>query len=246
MANDTWIGKKDLRYYYYRFRDSEYYSIVLVGFTVVVCLFLIAQVIIPQLTNWFSIRQEIIATRERIAALQTNINFMNTVDRNALDTQLLTASAALPPEKDFGAMVDVISNAAVTSGVSLNDFSFQVGNVASSARVFSDPRYKDLASIRITLVVLGQIDGVKRFIQSVEKSIPISEVVNIDGSGQTVSVSMQFYQKSYPKLTLDATKQLVPLTAEKSTLLQKLSTMKKAAPNPPRSSSTSGTTMPLF
>src|SRR6266851_199854 len=132
MKSDVWIGKKGFRYWYYRFRDSEYYSLTAIGFTVLICIVLLFNIIIPELSQWFSIRNEVIAARAQIATLQQNITFINTLDKNRLNSQLQTASHALPPEKNFGFMLNAISNAAVTSGVSLNDYAFQVGNITSS------------------------------------------------------------------------------------------------------------------
>ena len=90
MNNDTWIGKKGFRYFYYKFRDSEYYGLAIIGVTLLVCAVLLFNIIIPEVTQWFSIRDEVIATREQIATLQQNINFINNLDKNALNSQLQT------------------------------------------------------------------------------------------------------------------------------------------------------------
>ncbi len=230
MSKEVWVGKKGSRYWYYKYRDSEYFSVALTALTVIGCLMLVFNVIIPQFTSWFSIREEIIATRERISVLENNINFMNNLDRNSLNTQLETATTALPPEKEFGSMLDSLSAAAVTSGVSLNDFSFQVGNVASSSGQAGDARHKDVAAIKITLVAVGPIANVKEFISDLEKSIPVTEVVNIDGSGQTVSLSVQFYQKDLPQIDIQADKPLTPLSAERTALIQDLAKWKRTQP----------------
>ncbi|MBA3724507.1 MAG: hypothetical protein H0W89_06530 [Candidatus Levybacteria bacterium] len=232
MSKEVWVGKKDSRYWYYKYRDSEYFSIALTSLTVIGCLVLVFNVIIPQFAGWFSIREEIIATRARIAILESNINFMNNLDRNALNTQLDTATTALPTEKEFGPMLDALSAAAVSSGVSLNDFSFQVGNVASSSGQAADARHKDVAAIKITLVATGPIANVKKFISNLEKSIPVTEVVNIDGSNQTVSLSIQFYQKNVPQIDIQADKPLAPLSAEKTALIQDLAKWKRSQPLP--------------
>ncbi len=247
MSKETWIGKKGLRYWYYKYRDSEYFSLGFTAVAVVGCLILLFYVIIPQVTSWFSIRDEIIATRERISVLQDNINFMNNLDKGQMNTQIQTAAGALPPEKDFGSMLDVLSGAAVSSGVSLNDFSFQVGNVASSSGMVLDERHKNLASVKITVVALGSVDKVKKFISTVQNSVPISEVVNIDGSGQTISISIQFYQKNLKDVKIQEDQPLKPLSAEKFALLQQLNTWKKSQTNVNfESSDASGGALPLF
>ncbi len=247
MSKETWVGKKGLRYWYYKYRDSEYFSLGFTALTVVGCVILLFYIIIPQVTSWFSIRDEIVATRERINILQDNINFMNNLDKGQMNSQMQTAAGALPPEKDFGAMLDVLSNAAVTSGVSLNDFSFQVGNVASSSGLVLDSRHKNIASVKITVVALGTVSEVKKFINVVQNSVPISEVVNIDGSGQTISVSIQFYQKNLKDIKIQEDQPLKQLSAEKFALLQQLNTWKKSQPGVNLDGpEASGPALPLF
>lgn len=248
MRNDDgWIGKKGFRYWYYRFRDSQYYALSIAGITILVCTLLVFNVIIPEIANWFSIRQEVIATQAKIDILQNNIGFMNNLDRGTLNQQFETAATALPPQKDFGSMLNVISSAAFTSGVSLNDYTFEVGSVASASGQLTDVRYKDVAVIKIVLVVNGAIDTIRRFIGALENSAPIAEVTNLDGNGQNVSISVQFYQKPLPNVDVSGSQQLEQVSAEKLAILQKLETWKQnsqgnAIPAPPASSSA----VPLF
>src|SRR5579872_1278457 len=132
MNSDTWIGKKGFRYYYYRFRDSEYYGLAIIAFTLLVSVILLFSIIIPEVTQWFSIRNEVVAAREQIATLQQNVSFVNNLNKNALNSQLLTVSHALPPEKNFGDILSTISNTAAVSNVSLSNYAFQVGNISST------------------------------------------------------------------------------------------------------------------
>lgn len=245
MRKETWIGKKGMRYWYYKYRDSEYFSLGIMFSVVLACIFLIFQVIVPQVNSWFSIRDETIATSQRIAILQENINYMNNLDKGLLQSQLNTATNALPTVKDFGSILDIVADASVASGVSLNDYSFQVGDVASSSGGLDiDTKRKGLTSIKITVVAAGTIEKVKRFIQTLEKSLPVSEVVDIDGSGETLSISIQFYQKSVPDIKLEEDKPLTSLSAEQSNLLQQLAAWRKARPL--QSTPASSGAMPLF
>lgn len=225
--DDNWIGKKGFRYWYYRFRDSHYYALGVMAITIIVCSALVFNVILPELSNWFSIRQEVIATQDKISILQNNIGFMNTLDRNTLNQQLDTVAAGLPPQKDFGGMLDSISSAAFASGVSLNDYNFQVGSIASGSGQLTDVRYQGLAVIKIILVVNGSLDNVRRFIASLEKSVPLAEVTNIDGNGENVSISVQFYQKPFPNVDVTGSQPFEQITAEKLAVIQTLQQWKQ-------------------
>ena len=245
MRNDTWIGKKGIRYYYYRFRDSEYYSVAIIGLTIIGCILLVFNIIIPELNQWFSIRDEVAATQQKIDTITQNISFINGLDRNKLNSQLQTVSSALPSNKDFGFMISALNSAAESSGVSLNDYAFQVGDV--SAKGQKGAPLNGLSSIGITITVNGDINSIKRFIATLEKTAPVSEVISINGSGQNVSLSIQFYQKPFATVSFAPDTPLQPITSDKTQLLDKISKWGNVTQtqNTPTEES-SGSAVPLF
>ena len=247
MKSDIWIGKKGYWYFYYRFRDSEYYAYSIVGGAFIASLLLLFYVIIPEFTSWFSIRQEVIATQQRIAILQQDNIFISNLDKNTLNAQLETVSHALPPEKGFSAILTDISQAAAKSGVSLNNYSFDVGNISSESAQLSATRYSGVSSLQITVVVDGTIGQVQTFIESIERSLPLAEITKIDGSGQNISITMLFYQKPFPQISLPTDRPLSSISPDKLILLQKLSQWDTATATQPSSLPTgSGSAIPLF
>jgi len=248
MNNDGWIGKKGLRYWYYRYRDSEYFTLGIVGISLLVCLFLIFNIVIPEISQWFSIQTEVAATQQRISVLQNNINFMNNLNRGVVDEQLQAVSQALPPEKNFGLILQSISNAAVSSGVSLGDYTFPVGTITSSkTSAVSIPVTKPSLGLPVTVIITGSIDQVRRFIEAIENSSPIAQVDSIDGSGKTVSLTIEFDQKPFPTLDLTGDTPLTELSVKQTALLQQLAQWEKASAStntPQPVSSTSA--IPLF
>jgi hypothetical protein len=264
MKKDIWIGKKGFRYVYYTFRDSQYYSYSIISIICIACFLLIFYVIIPELSNWFSIRDEVEATQQKISVLQQNISFINNLDKNQLDTQLQTASNALPPDKDFGMMLQSLSRAAAASGVSLNDFSFQVGSLqlnTSSAKTepavrtvpqigtpLGTPQTNGLSTIQITVVAGGDITRIENFMKDLENSLPLAEVTNINGSGTNVSITIEFYEKPFPTITFTGETPLAPLSQDNQTLLQSLSKLDTTQSKNTSTviSSGSATTIPLF
>ena len=248
MNDDVWIGKKNLRFWYYRYKDSPYFSFSIIGITIVVCLILIVQIIIPQLQTWFSIRDEVVATRERISVLRNNLAFMGSLDRTLLNTQLETATAALPPQKDFSAILNAIFESALQSGVSLGDFSFNVGNVsAAAAGKPGDASQKDLSSIEVTLVLSSNLDGAKRFLTKIKEKLPLSEVVKLEGNLQSTTVTIRFFQKPFAKIVYQDTQPLPPVSSVNQQLLQQLSGWKVSTQqNFALPSGTSAERIPLF
>ncbi len=249
MEKDTWIGKKGYRYWYYKFRDSEYYGLAIIGFTLLVCIILLFNIIIPELTRWFSIRDEIVATRQRIATLQQNINFINGLDQNTLQTQFNTVSHALPPTKNFGYMLNALSNAAANSGVSLSDYAFQLGTITPPKKGQKDPgaQPNGISAIEITVVVNGNLEGIKDFIKSIQNNLPISEVTNINGTGDNVSVKLKFYQKPFNNITFSGDTPLNPISPKKAELLKTMAKWDNTSVDKGQSTqSGSGSAVPLF
>ena len=231
MKNEIWIGKKGFRYWYYHFRDSEFYSYSMTGLAFVVCALLLINWIIPELNSWFSIRDEVTATQGRVDILQRNIAFMNNLNENTLNQQLQVVTQALPEDKNFQAILNEISTASIMSGVSLNQYSFQVGSVSSSSTTphpivpvaVNTATANGLLSIAVTVTVNGSIDKVRRFILAIEEGFPLAEVTGVNGNGQSVGITIQFYQKPFPKNTLSLETPIAPLSSGETALLGKLS-----------------------
>src|ERR1700722_17670353 len=235
MKNEIWIGKKGFRYWYYHFRDSEFYSYTLTGLAFVVCAILLIDWIIPELNNWFSIRDEVTATQARVDILQRNIAFMNNLNENTLDQQLQVVTQSLPEDKNFQTILNAISTASIISGVSLNQYSFQVGDVSSSSitpqpvvPVVANTTANGLPSIAVTVTVNGTIDKVRKFILALEDGFPLAEVTGVNGNGQSVGITVQCYQKPFPKSILSLETPIAPLSSGETSLIEKLSKWQSA------------------
>lgn len=249
MNRNVWLGKKNLRFYIYRYKDSPYYSLGIWSFVALACILLLVKIVIPQFSMWFSIRKEIEATQQKISIVKSNINFMNNIDKTLLDQQFQTAARALPPERNFEEILNALSDAALLSGVSFDDFSFQLGTIDSSSHVANNQINKDIFMITISLVVRGSVDKVTRFLRELASKTPISEVTYINGSGELVSLRIQFYQKPFPKVSLQDEEPLVAVSNEKNDLLKKLATWKSGQAQlfqPAAQNASSSATVPLF
>jgi hypothetical protein len=144
-------------------------------------------------------------------------------------------------------MLSAITNAAAISGVSLSDYSFQIGNIASGNDQSGSSKYKGVSATVITVVLNGTIDGIRKFISTLEESVPISEITNINGSGENVSITLQFYQKPFPAVAFSGETAIQPLSAANVALLQKLSQWENIPQlQTTQTSSGSGTSVPLF
>lgn len=222
MKKRVFFGQNDLRFYYLRFKDSGYYSLSIIILTIFICIILLLSVVVPQVEKYFSIRNEVIAQREKIRIINENINFMNSLDKVALDSQLQTASRALPPEKDFVSILNAISDSAILSGVTIADYNFEVGEIASESAVVPGQVSQPESTIGINIQIDGGINGVKNFLKEMNEKLPLSEVESVDHSSTSTSVSIKFHYKTLPDISFAEDKPLGVISAEKKILLEKL------------------------
>ena len=98
------------------------------------------------------------------------------------------------------------------------------------------------------MVAHGQFENIKRFVQEVGTKLPLSEIVTMNGSDGGVAITMQFYQKSLPKVNMKDDEPLSAVPLAKKELLKKLSSWTPGAaavfPNIVNEGSSSAT--PLF
>lgn len=221
MNRQVFFGQKSLRFWYLRYKDSPYYAIGVTAVVSVIAICLLVLFVVPQLQTWFSVREEVIATQARVAALRSNINFMSSLDRNNLHKQLTTAMSSLPSEKNFDSILNSVSYAARSSGVSLGEFAFQVGDVASTSgqKNQSFTNEKGLSSVKLTISLTGTISQVQRFLQALQRSVPLSEVEQIEGNNESTTVTVQYYQKALPKTQIIPEQPLTPVSSQDTVLL---------------------------
>ncbi len=188
------------------------------GVIILVCLLLLWTVIIPQLNRWFSIQDEVKRTRERIAVIKSNTLFLNNLDSQNLDTNLTVAVSAIPFEKDYAGILTAITQSAVRSGVALSDYSFAVGELTNIKKTKSE-----YVPLELTLKVDGSIANVKSFIKEIGEKLPLAELKQWQAEGESSTVIILFYHKQEPKIVLNDTVLLSPLSTQSITLLKKLS-----------------------
>ncbi|MEK7571385.1 MAG: hypothetical protein AAB553_03850 [Patescibacteria group bacterium] len=220
-------GQKSLRFWYLRYKDSPLYAGAVFGVISTVSLILLIFLVIPQIQSWFSLREQVVQMEQKIAVLRNNTTYLQSVDRAQVQKQLDISLAALPWDKQVDSILQAINNASITSGVGLGDFAFQIGNVSTlAASVTSDPETRGLNTTRVNISVTGSLARVQKFLETLQKSLPLSEVISAEGTSQSTNILMQFYQKPLPSLSFKPDKPIVPVSAQDTALLNQLSEWK--------------------
>lgn len=244
-SKDIYFGRNNLRFMYLRYKDSSYFTLSVIVLIIVMCVLLVLTYILPQFEKYLSIRQEVIATRERTATVLDNVEYISNLDRRLLTTQMSAVSSALPPDKNFGNILEALSDSAVRVGVSFQDYSFEVGNVSSNSAQINNARIKGLSAVKITLTVDGTLDQTRKFLIEAAKALPLSEVTAIEGSEGSLNVTFEFFQKRLPTVTLDDEKPIPRVISTHATLINQLTSWQRI-PEPEDAPIGSGSALPLF
>lgn len=212
------LDTKSTRLWFYRYKESMYYPVSIFALVILVCIGLVTKVILPQIDSWFSIQKEIAEKKKRIETINSNINFLQSMSDETLDTNVLAASLALPFEKDFGGVMQAIIISAVNSGVSLEDFGFQVGELANTPGKNQEQYFP----IQFLIDINGEVDAVQVFIKEISEKLPIAEIKEWRSQGSSSELKVFFYHRAFPSISLEDAKPLIELSAEQLNLLKKL------------------------
>lgn len=231
---------------YIRYKDSPYFSATVYASILLVSIFLIYFVLVPQVTNFFSIREEISRTRERIAVMNDNIAFLMSLNDQELNQDVSLVTTALPPERDVSLLLSAINDAARQSGVLLDDFSFQAGRISSRGSAPGATEGDERA--KITFNVQGSLTEITTLVTQLQQKIPLLAIAEVDatfGSNNSTEITVTYYTKALPLVQEDASLPLKPLTNQNKALLDQLQSWKVNETFDISSSSSSGSLSPF-
>ncbi|MDP3988403.1 MAG: hypothetical protein Q8P80_04645 [Candidatus Levybacteria bacterium] len=176
------------------------------------------QLIVPQLQEWFSMRDQEDVMKGKIQVLKNNLNFLSGMNDSTLESQYTLSSSVFPSEKDFIGILDKISMTSGNSGVRVGDFSFQVGEIAEKPKAQGNSRL----SIKLVLNVGGDLAQTKKFLEELSKTAPISGVESVQTSGNAATVAILFYYRPAASVMINYEQQIQPLNPTERATLEKL------------------------
>ncbi|MCL5439264.1 MAG: hypothetical protein M1268_04770 [Patescibacteria group bacterium] len=205
-----------LKIIYVRYRPYLIYSGV-----IIICLIIFLKVVIPQIYDFFTVRDEVNQIRERINVLTQNLNLLSNLNNSDLDSDLNITALALPPEKDFAGILNAIKQASAKSGAVVGDYSFMVGEISGKTK-----EIKKYPSIEVDLSLKNDIKTTQNFLNEIYKTLPLSEVSAIDVSGNSANITISFYYKQLPKMQYNKNMTIKGLSNQDNSLLKDLSNWK--------------------
>lgn len=208
----TNIDIETLRIIYGKYRRN----IIYIG-VIIVCILVFALYTIPSLLSISGLSEQRRIEEEKLATMNKNLSFLRNTNEKTLENQLITVSKALPSSKDYEGILNAISFASNKSGVSLNDYEFQVGDVTADLGAASGfPSIELSISIRATRIQLIN------FLKAISETTPLSEVISVEQQLETANITTVFYYKAVAKDKISNEKELVSLSSKNIALIDTL------------------------
>lgn len=213
MNNKAHIDLDIIKLLYFKYRAFTLPLVV-----IFISLYVFFQFVIPQIQNFLSVKDEVAASEQTLAVLTQNYNALASLNVNDLQSSLDTATQAVPQVKDFAGILNAISTAAGLSGVTVNDYSFQIGDINN----ITDPSTAN-QTIQISLTIQGDLEQTKKFVDALSKQFPLSEVTSLSvGGANSTVISASFYYATPPKLIFNDTSPLPILSVSQKKILSDL------------------------
>ena len=206
-------------------RNNKDYLLPLSTTAVSILLFIFF--LIPQFQNYLGLREETKIELAKLAVLKNNLNTLSTINETSLNDQLKISEKALPANKDFASILGGVSSAAINSGVTLGDFEFLVGDLTKSPSNLSQ-----FPTLTLVVNINSDLNGLLKFVDQMEKTLPLSEISSIKDSNNTTSVSLVFYYKPFSPVNLSEDDQIGPISPKDYSFLTTLSSWNNADAQP--------------
>jgi hypothetical protein len=181
---------EDFRFLYFKYKDTIGFTIGIILLLITITIIVFIKVVMPTAGNWFSIQHEVDDTKNRIALLTSNQNKLASIDEVVVTRQFVTATEALPYEKNYAGFVSAIDNATLISGMRRDDYSFVVGNLSTKSAQLSPN-----TAIPVKIALKGDIDKLLIFLQTLQKTVPLSEIVLVSAHNSSANVEINFFYK---------------------------------------------------
>lgn len=214
MKENTNIDINTIKILYKKYKEHIAY-ILIIFITIVLFLF----TVLPRIADLSKLNDERKAELKIFSILKSNLDLLSNIDDSKLTSQVQVVSSALPSEKDFEGVLNAISLASAGSGATLSDYKFQVGDLSESLSVNTS----GFPSLTLAVNIRGTPSQVAKFVGSLSKSTPISEVTSILQNANNATISIAFYYKALSSVQLNDSMQITPLSQRSIEIINTLS-----------------------
>lgn len=192
---------------------------------IILCGILFFTFIVPQIQQYSQARAQIQEVQNRITILQKNISFLSSLNDSEQSTQLITALAALPEDKDYAGILLAVQSASSKAGVGIGDFTFQVGELSAKSII-----KKTLPTVSMHLNVLGTPNAVEKFLIELSQTLPLSNSTEVNMGSRSTEVVLDFYYKPIAALRMNYAQPFAGVSAQNKNVLDQLKKWHTAQP----------------
>ncbi len=225
MIKEKLRGSNSARFIYYSYKDSPYYSLLLLSVILAFVILLFFSFVMPQFESFFSLRDEAIAARGRISILNSNLTFMSRLNKTALENSRMTVVQALPVEKDFASIITSINQSSRNAGIAVEDYTFGLGPLSADTPT-NQTQHNSGEFIYIKLSLKGNVSDIKNFIKEMSQKLPLNEVESIEAESDSAFITLKFFSKAYKAPRLNNEEPINPISAQNSLLISDLNSWK--------------------
>lgn len=231
MRENTNIDINTIKILYRKYKEHLTYILVIF---ITAGLFLFT--VLPRIADLGKLNDERKIELNKFSILKNNLDLLSNLDDSELSSALLAVASALPSEKDFEGVLGAVSLASGGSGASLSDYEFQVGDLSVPSVTAGFP------FLTLSLTIKGTPSQVVKFVGSLSKSTPISEVTSISLGANNATIPVVFYYKALSSVKFNDSNKIAPLSEEGKGIINTLSSWgagKLPAAAPPVSATSS-------
>lgn len=183
------ISREHIDIYTIRLLYSRYKGFIIPFIVIIIVIGLFVKVTVPAISDLLKGYEEQKEARLVIENIRRNLNFLQSIDDSSLKSQFKIVTKALPLNKDFDSILKAISDSSNNSGVVLAGFKFNVGKLSN------DEVESEYPTLKFELSLDGNIYAVDNFIDSLTKTLPLSEIKKIAADTDLSDVTIEFYYK---------------------------------------------------
>lgn len=203
----------DLKSLKFIFDRNKFY--ILPSVIILVCIVLFFQFIIPQFKTLLIAKKDAKEASIKLETLKENLNILVNTNENSLDSQLTILNLALPLNKDFAGVLNSIYYVSQKTGVNLGSFSLQIGDLSEAKKNDKFP------TINLSVPINAGVAAINSFVETISKTVPLSEVTLIKIGAQTSTINLSFYYKPLGSTSSENIR-INPLSKKGLSLINKL------------------------
>lgn len=197
----------------------KYQTVILAGFSILICVILIAFSIVPQSLQLLKTSKEISQKDEKNKFIADKISKLESLNLSNYKKDLNSSLLMLPDDKDIPGVIGQVLSTLNASGLALDTFTFSTQGEASSV----------LSTYSVKVSVVGDSASLKLFLDKIKQSSRLMRVTNIEinnigilNRAQAV-VELTVYYQPLPAAVGNIDQPVTLLTEKEKELLEKIS-----------------------